>query len=205
MYRELVKHEYFLNMTYSNYKKIIKNAKVLRKSKINFCDYEFCRSSYNFYFSKIHNIIGDGQKNAISYYNLVQDKILQKHSLILNKPQEKREFLNRLNDKRDWSSHFNISDARAKMNYLNIINNNRVDIAIPEYVDIFLAIDLLEDIKNFLNFIDIVKQHIGHDFYVMFNQEIEQHLYIKGTTTISDLKTSITSFEYSKDKKKNRW
>ena len=205
MYRELIRHKIFLQTTHQKYKKVLDKAQLFKRSKIAFQDYEFYRSSYNFYFNKIQNIIGDGEKNAISYYNLTNDGILKKHSLNLEKTQEKREFLNQLNDKRDWSSHFNISDGRAKIHDLNTIKNNQIEIAIPEYADISLAIDLFKDNDSFLEHLEIVEFHICRDFHLILDELIELNVYAHGTTTISDLEFSLKSYKYSKDKKLRKW
>lgn len=205
MYRELIRHTISLNMTHQNYKSYLDKKQKLKISKIDFQDYELYRTSYNFHFNKIKNILGDGERNAISYYNLTNDKILKKHSLSLEKEQEKREFLNQLNDERDWSSHFNISDGRSKINDLNTINNNQIDITIPEYADILLALDLFEDNQNFLDDIELIKFHIERDFHLIFDELIKFNVYFDGITTKSDLEYSLKSFKYSKDSKFKKW
>lgn len=202
MYRELIRHTLFLQMTHKKYSKKLNRAILFKKSKIPFKDYEFYRSSYSFYFNKIHNIIGDGQKNAISYSNLTRDKILKKHSLsIEGKPLEIRQLLNTYNDKRDWSSHFNISDGRAKTENPGVINQNQINITLPKYADILLAIDLFHDHDAIINNIMIIKDYIEKDYYSMFNSKIIIKEYTYEKIGLEHLETSETSYEYSKSRK----
>lgn len=206
MYREVIRHTLFFQMTHKKYAKKLNKAVLFKKSKIPFKDYEFYRSSYSFYFNKIHNIIGDGEKNAISYYNLTRKNTLKKHSLsIKEKPLEIRQLLNAYNDKRDWSSHFNISDGRAKTENPGVINKNQINITTPKYADISLAIDLFHDHDAIINKIIIIKDYIERDYYSMFNSEIVIKEYTYDTIGLQHLETSETSYEYSKSSKHSKW
>lgn len=202
MYRELVRHRNYIEITLNKHDNEIKKLLKRKKNKVAFEEYEFYRANYSFYYQKICNIIGDVQGDSISYKSLIRQDYIKKFSLNIDKkPDEINRILNVFKDQRHWRSHFSIADGRAKTQDLKVIDEDEISIHTPKYMSLDIYIDLYKENIELISIINLLEEYILHDYYTFFGKNIsvsEDSYFLEGLEALS---VSNLSYQYSKTKK----
>lgn len=157
------------------YAGIKKNQESEREKLIPIQIYEDFRALSLFYIGYLNNIIGDTEKNAVSYHLLISKKMIKKYELNLTEKKEcDRILLNDFVTNRDWSLHFNRKQFKGFIETQNSeFLNNEVDIFHSEYIDIAMLESLIDSNQNTINKVIAIKKNIEEDFKSIFKSKIK--------------------------------
>ena len=179
MYQHLIRNFERLLKVQDNlenmYEEIISNKQSENEKLIPIYIYEDFRALSLFYIGYLNNIIGDTERNAVSYHALTAKKMVQKYNLNLSEKDENdRILLNDFVTNRDWSLHFNKKQFKGFIETKNseFLNNN-VEIINSEYIDIAMVESLIDSNQNTINKVYAIKKNIEKDFESIFKNKIK--------------------------------
>lgn len=180
--------------------------KTLKKKKFRHKVYEDLRSQSLFYFTKIHNIVGDTTSNSLSYFAL-RKNILKRFPDIPHNTigQDYETLIKDFKNNRDWSCHFTTNEFEAEISTLEDYYENK-DILYHfnvSFVDNELFRSLIHYNEEELNKIEHVIKIAIQDYNIFFNANLEVFDTYASTMDLNSLTKAAKSYDNKKKKRHN--